>query len=656
LRRLAIPLLLAVVALVPARAQAAARDDTAWLQARLDAGGPLFLPKLPGGECYATRGLWVTRDDTQITSDGACITALGPGEPRLRDAPQPVVASAVFFVSTDSVFRSQPVRVRIAGLRIDVPRAAGVAGIAVVGHETTIDSVTVDGAPTNDIVVGSALAGPTERVTIRNSTLRGGRKNVLLTVATIGLRVEDDVVADGSGNGLVLRAGARGMPVLDADVSGTTVSGNAGAGVLVDLEPADGLPVLADTIRLERNRIEMNARGAPARLRAGIVVRGGQRDGKGVLSFDGNVVRANSGRALLERDLHARVAASGNVFAGGVVRTGRPPALRRPERWTPPPARLAAAGTDDTAWLQARLDAGSSIFLPKLPDGHCYATRGLWVSHDDVEVASDGACIVSLGPGEARLRSTDGDSIASTAVFFVNRSSLRKPAPTDVTITGLRIVVPAGQGMSGVAVFGHHVTLSRLTVEGAPFDDVSIGGRANGTGYAADVSVLDSTLSGAGRNGISAFGVIGLRIERDVVTGVRDDPAGMPAAGIDVEPDERSQPTLDVHLVDNTFADNAGPGIIVSLDSNSGPAVLADQLEIAGNTVVRNSAKRSPPLRAGIVLSGGSDDRAGRLVLSRNWIHDNGGPGLLRRFVKLAVDESGDDYWGNESGAIVDEG
>jgi len=32
---------------------------------------------------------------------------------------------------------------------------------------------------------------------------------------------------------------------------------------------------------------------------------------------------------------------------------------------------------DDTAWLQTKLDAGGAIFLPRLPDGHCYATRGL---------------------------------------------------------------------------------------------------------------------------------------------------------------------------------------------------------------------------------------------------------------------------------------
>ena len=48
----------------------------------------------------------------------------------------------------------------------------------------------------------------------------------------------------------------------------------------------------------------------------------------------------------------------------------------------------AAGGRDDTDWLQARLDAGGNVFVPKLPNGECYRTRGLWVSHDDTSITS----------------------------------------------------------------------------------------------------------------------------------------------------------------------------------------------------------------------------------------------------------------------------
>src|SRR6266568_1841640 len=87
---------------------------------------------------------------------------------------------------------------------------------------------------------------------------------------------------------------------------------------------------------------------------------------------------------------------------------------------------------DDTAWLQAKLDAGGAIFLPRLPDGQCYATRGLWVSRDDTTVRSDGACIVALGPGEGRLPRGDGTFVKANAVFFVDHSQPRKPLPVRI--------------------------------------------------------------------------------------------------------------------------------------------------------------------------------------------------------------------------------
>ena len=84
---------------VGSSAGGAVRDDTDALQAKLDAGGAVFLPKLPGGQCYATRGLWLSRDDTTITSDGGCIVALGFGPARLDPtAPKPHFANAVFYI------------------------------------------------------------------------------------------------------------------------------------------------------------------------------------------------------------------------------------------------------------------------------------------------------------------------------------------------------------------------------------------------------------------------------------------------------------------------------------------------------------------------------------------------------------------------------
>jgi hypothetical protein len=639
------------------------RDDTAWLQARLDAGGTITLPKLPNNRCYATRGLWVSHDDTAISSDGACIVALGRGPARIKTgAGRPVYANAVFFVNHSDIYKPLPVRVSITGLRIVVPAAKRMSGVTIEGHEVTLDDVTIAGAPTTDVAIGGGspgAAGANERVTVRDCALSGGKRDILSVRGVIGLDVERSTLAGARNNaaaGIHIAAVDRGQPTLDVHVVGNTIVGNAGPGIVLDLAPRNGMPVLASDLHLSGNHVLRNARKAPADLRAGIVLLGGQNDGAGRLELTNNVVRDNRGPGLRRRELLLDVHAAGNDFranSGGAVEGGLasvPAAPPSGPQWRP---TLADGGArDDTSWLQARLDAGGgTIFLPKLPDGRCYATRGLWVSQDWTTITSDGACIVSLGPGERRLRSTDGDPIAAEAVFFVNRSRPTRPAPIHVTISTVKIVVPAGQPtMYGIAVFGHQVTLSGLEISGQPKDDVLIGGRANGNGYAADVSVLDSTLTGAGRNGISAFGVVGLRVERNTISGVRDAPPGQPAAGIDVEPDDRGQPTLDVQILGNTISDNAGPGVLLELDSNSGPAVIADGLALTGNSIVRNARARTPPKRAGVVIAGGQDVEPGRLVFQDNGVRDNGGPGVLALRLEVVIQSVRNDLTGNDDG------
>jgi hypothetical protein len=105
-----------------------------------------------------------------------------------------------------------------------------------------------------------------------------------------------------------------------------------------------------------------------------------------------------------------------------------------------------------------------------------------------------------------------------------------------------------------------------------------------------------------------------------------------------------------VHIIGNTIRANAGPGILLELESNDGQAVLATALEIRGNTIMRNSLKRTPPKRAGIVLAGGEDGGRGTLVLRDNVIRENGGPGILESRLTLLVDAAGNEIAANESG------
>ncbi len=307
-----------------------------------------------------------------------------------------------------------------------------------------------------------------------------------------------------------------------------------------------------------------------------------------------------------------------------------------------------AAGRDDTAWLQAKLDAGGTLVLPRLAGGECYATRGLWVSRDDTRIVSpDGACVVGIGPGEVRMRSTDGDPIAAEAIFYVSRMSVFAPAPARIAIEGLRLQVPETAELYGLSILGHEVTVRNVEVTGAPIDALYVGGRAN-DGFAARVSVTDSRFLAGRRNVVSVVGGIGVSLERNVISGGTDTypsnghPWGNPAAGIDVEPGGRGAPILGLRIADNEIVDNAGPGILVALSNHQGLPVLADGIEIAGNRILRNGTKPTPPQHGGIVFNGGQDTGGGHVLLEQNVITGNRDAALLVRWdVNLAIEQRG---------------
>lgn len=306
----------------------------------------------------------------------------------------------------------------------------------------------------------------------------------------------------------------------------------------------------------------------------------------------------------------------------------------------------AAAARDDTLWLQQRLDAGGRIYLAPLPNGECYVTRGLWVSRDDTEIVSNGACVEGAGPGEVRMRSSDGDPIAAEAVFYVSRSDVWHPAPVRILISGVRVVIPEDVEMYGISINGHLTTVRDVEVSGAPIDALYIGGRAN-DGYCARVSITDSRFLGGRRNVISATGVIDLRIERNVIAGGTDTyesnpgrPYGNPAAGIDLEPGGRGSPALAVRIANNRIVDNAGPGILLALSTNVGLPVLGSGIEIVGNEIVGNGRKPTPPQHGGIVLNGGQDLGGGRLLVEGNLIAGNRGAAIAGRpDVNLVIEE-----------------
>ena len=301
-----------------------------------------------------------------------------------------------------------------------------------------------------------------------------------------------------------------------------------------------------------------------------------------------------------------------------------------------------AFARDDTKTLQKKLDAGGKIVLKKLAGGKCYQTRGLWVSKDSTSITTnDGACIQYLGPGPVRLTSDDGDPIPADAIFFVNRSSTTSSLPQHISITKLKLIVPDTTNGFGVVVAGADVTLNKLNFSGAPIDAVQVTGRANGRNYAGPVSILNSRISAARRNGISVVGAIGVTIDSNMISGAGNPkalgPKGPslvsytgPWAGIDVEPNLRTYPIRTVTISRNTIADNGGAGVLLALALNDGLPYTADQITLTQNVISANAKTYGPFLRGGVCIQGGQADGKGRLAVTSNQIVDNGGWGLCK--------------------------
>jgi parallel beta helix pectate lyase-like protein len=326
----------------------------------------------------------------------------------------------------------------------------------------------------------------------------------------------------------------------------------------------------------------------------------------------------------------------------------------------------SSGSRNDTKTLQSKLDKGGKIVLKKLSGGTCYRTKGLWVSKSNTTITTnDGACIQYLGPGPVRLTSDDGDPIPADAIFFVNRSSRSNSLPQQITISRLKLIVPAGANDGyGVVVAGSDVTLDRLKIQGAPVDAVQVTPRANGRGWAGPVTITNGKFIASRRNGISVVGAIGVTIDSNTISGAGN-PAALgplgpalvattgPWAGIDVEPNVFSYPIRSVTISRNTIVGNGGSGVLLALSTNEALPTVADEITVTENTITDNAKSYGPFLRGGICLQGGQADGLGRLTVTTNTITDNGGYGLCKHpfdgyTMQLTV--SGNVFAGNELG------
>jgi hypothetical protein len=330
---------------VAAAAQSAkgSRDDTASLQSRLDAGGTVSLSALAGGACYQTRGLWVTRDGTTITTpDGACIRYLGRStDARLKSGDGDLIyANALFFVNRTSMTAATPQHIRISNLRLIIPNGTADEqnvnyGVLIAGNDVTVDNVTVKGAPLDAIQVTGRANGSgcscASQVVVSHSKTTAGRRNGISVVSGIGVTLDSNTIK-GAGNPALLAGAAVAdtgpwagidvepdlsfYPIKTLTISHNKISNNGGAGILLSLDLNGTFPTSADQIVVDRNTISQNGVGSGSFLHGGICLQGGQADGNGHLSVTNDQITNNVGYGLCTTGFTMKVSYSGNTISG----------------------------------------------------------------------------------------------------------------------------------------------------------------------------------------------------------------------------------------------------------------------------------------------------------------------------------------------------
>jgi hypothetical protein len=320
-----------------------ARDDTASLQRKLDKGGTITLTALAGGACYQTRGLWVSKDGTTITSSsGACIQYLGRStDARLRSGDGDLIyANAIFFVNRSSMTAATPQHIRVSNLRLIVPTGTadeqGVNyGVLVAGTDVTVDNVRVEGAPLDALQVTGRANGSScscaSQVVISHDTISAGRRNGISIISGIGVTLDSNTI-QGAGNSTLLAGAAVAdtgpwagidvepdlsfYPIKQLTITRNTISNNGGAGVLLALDLNGTLPAVADQIVLDGNTISGNGVGSGSFLHGGVCLQGGQAGGDGQLSVTNNQITNNIGYGLCTTGYNMQVSYSGNTISG----------------------------------------------------------------------------------------------------------------------------------------------------------------------------------------------------------------------------------------------------------------------------------------------------------------------------------------------------
>jgi uncharacterized repeat protein (TIGR01451 family) len=280
----------------------------------------------------------------------------------------------------------------------------------------------------------------------------------------------------------------------------------------------------------------------------------------------------------------------------------------------------AGHGGDDTAILQAALDAASGQSWTLLVPVGTYLVKPLFVRNNtSLELAS-------------------GVVIQAAAGYDVSSSLMTIQDVTNVTINGYgaTLTMPKAEYTSGeqrhaLAILGStNVTIQGLSCNNSGGDGILIAyGSAPLKQPSKDIVIQDVTCDNNRRDGMSIISVQNLLVSHCRLTNSNGEG---PQSGIDIEPDHTYDQLTNVRIEDSVTADNMGAGVIVSLHSmdNTSPPVsitesnLLDQNESQSGFVIMDDAPVNP-VTGTVTLTNCTSQSPGRWGLD---IYDIDGPSI----------------------------
>jgi hypothetical protein len=269
---------------------------------------------------------------------------------------------------------------------------------------------------------------------------------------------------------------------------------------------------------------------------------------------------------------------------------------------TPPPTGFIDASTygggynttDATAALQAAINTGQNVFVPK--ESSDWFVTPITLANANQEVLFESGAAVTAKAGAFTGTGDCLFNVTGSGVSMVGPGATLKMQQTDYTGSSYT----ASESRHAINLAGvTNCTIDGLNILNTGGDGVIVGAGA-GSWYSQDVTIKNVTINNAYRNGISVISVKNLLVDNCTIVNT----AGtLPKDGIDFEPDNNSE------VLQNCIVRNS----IINTNSRSGIEFLLGHLTNATTysmtgssleklTIVGNGSGTIADESAGIVI------------------------------------------------------